>query len=230
MLTQPPDDLPETLWKTFLSLGEPLRMEAGALLWEPGDPHEGESYLVVRGLVRLYHPSRKGDAVTLLAVGAGGLVGHHPLVEPPKGMGRPHATGAEALCSSDLLTLPAAHVTTWLRGTDATSTAFSGWLRRTVDQQLAETYTRLELEHDTARAKVAHVLLTLDRQTLLNRMTRQQIADLANLTIETTVRTISQFLRDGTLRSSHFTVLSEAERGALGRLLEPFEPDELPYS
>ena len=219
MLTHPPDDLPETLWKAFLALGEPLRMEAGALLWEPGDPHEGESYLVVRGLVRLYHPSRKGDAVTLLAIGAGGLVGHHPLLEPPKGVGRPRATGAEALCSSDLLTLPAAHVTTWLRGTDATSTAFSGWLRRTVDQQLAETYTRLELEHDTARAKVAHVLLTLDRQTLLNRMTRQQIADLANLTIETTVRT-----------TSHFTVLSEAERGALGKLLEPFEPDELPYS
>ena len=126
--------------------------------------------------------------------------------------------------------LPAERITQWLRGTDKTSTTFVRWLRYTLDQQLAETYTRLELEHDTAKAKVAHVLLTLDRQALLERMTRQQIADLANLTIETTVRTISQFLREGILKGSHFTKLSEAECAALGAILEPFEPDELPYS
>ena len=82
----------------------------------------------------------------------------------------------------------------------------------------------------SAKAKVAHVLLTLDRQALLDRMTRQQLADLANLTLETTVRTISQFLREGTLKGSRFTLLSERGRLALAEMLEPYEPGELPYS
>ena len=219
-----PDILPETLWNDFIRIGTPAHAKAGELLWEPGDAHEGESCLVVRGLVRLYHPSRKGDAVTLLAVSAGGLLGHHPETN------RPHTTGAEALLSSDLLLLPAEHTTRWLSGKDETSLAFVRWLRHTTDQQMSETYLRLELDHDSAKAKVAHILLTLDRQVLLERMTRQQIADLANLTLETTVRTISQFLREGTLHSSHFTALSEAERLALAEILEPYEPDELPYS
>ena len=224
MTLRRPETVPESLWDSLSSLGEGVSVEMGELLWEPGDLYEGESYLVVRGLVRLYHPSRKGEAVTLLAVGAGGLLGHYSETRSHR------ATGAEALCPSDLLTLSAEYVTRWLKGMDETSRAFLTWLRHTTDQQLAETYTRLELDHDTARAKVAHVLLTLDRQALLDRMTRQQIADLANLTTETTVRTISQFLREGVLRGSHFTVLSEAERLALAEILEPYEPDELPYS
>ena len=218
-----PDILPETLWNDFIRIGTPAHAKAGELLWEPGDAHEGESCLVVRGLVRLYHPSRKGDAVTLLAVSAGGLLGHHPETN------RPHTTGAEALLSSDLLRLSATHVTRWRGGTDETSRTFTLWLRHSLDQQLNETYTRLELDHDSARAKVAHVLLTLDRQALLDRMTRQQIADLANLTLETTVRTISQFLREGLLKGSRFTVLSKQERLALAEILEPYEPGELPY-
>lgn len=223
MTLRRPETVPEGLWQTLSSLGEGVRAEMGALLWEPGDAHEGESYLVVRGLVRLYHPSRKGEAVTLLAVGAGGLLGHYPEARSH------HSTGAEALCSSDLLALPTEHVARWLSGVDETSRTFTSWLRHTTDQQLAETYTRLELDHDTARAKVAHVLLTLDRQALLDRMTRQQIADLANLTVETAVRTISQFLREEVLRGSHFTTLSEAERLALAEILEPYEQGELPY-
>ncbi len=228
MTLRRPGTVPEALWNDLVSIGTPTQVEMGELLWEPGDAHEGESYLVVRGLVRLYHPSRKGEAVTLLVVGAGGLVGHHPTDQFEAS--RPHATGAEVLCSSTLLALPAERIMCWLQETDKTSTTFIQWLRHTVEQQLDETYTRLELEHDTAKAKVAHVLLTLDRQALLDRMTRQQIADLANLTIETPVRTISQFLREGVLKGSRFTVLNDAERFALAALLEPFEPDELPYS
>lgn len=220
-----PNSVPDSLWTSFTSLGTPFRVDAGQLLWEPGDTREDESYLVVNGLVRLYHPSRGGSAVTLLAVGAGGLLGHHPALQQ-----HPYATGAEALCASQLFVLSAAKVSGWLQEKDDTGRIFVSWLREAVNGQLAETFARLELEHDSAKVRVAHVLLALDRQALLDRMTRQNLADLANLTLETTVRNISQLVREGTLKSSHFTVLSEAERLALAALLEPYEPADLPYT
>jgi hypothetical protein len=55
---------------------------------------------------------------------------------------------------------------------DELAASFIEWLRTSVYQQLAETNTRLELEHDSAKVKVAHVLLGLDRQGLLDRMSQ----------------------------------------------------------
>jgi hypothetical protein len=52
---------------------------------------------------------------------------------------------------------------------------------------------------------------------------------MANLTVETTVRSISSLMRDGVLKSSHFSALSADERHALADMLEPYEPSELPY-
>ena len=220
-----PAAIPEPLWTTFLNLGTPHHVDRGALLWEPGEYRNSDCFVVVHGLTRLYHLSRKGLPVTLLLLGAGSLLGHHPDLEH-----RPYATGAEALCATQLLALPAQTISTWLRGSDALSVSFADWVRHGVNEQLDETFVRLELEHDSAKFKVAHTLLTLDRQALLDRMSHQHIADIANLSLETTVRSVTQLLREGYLQNSHFTALSDAERLALTGLLEPFEPTDLPYS
>lgn len=225
MTSARPQTVPEDLWPHLEAVGRPHALEPRHLLWEPGDLHDGDSYLVLGGLIRLYHPSRDGGAVTLLVAGSGALLGHHASLQPHN-----HATGAETMCSSRVLVLPVAAVGAWLTERDEVGRSFVQWLRTSVTGQLADTYTRLELEHDTAPARVAHVLLALDRQRLLDRMTRQDLADLANLTLETTVRTISRFVREGLLAGSRFTVLSEDERLALAAILEPYEPSELPYS
>lgn len=219
-----PQSVPEALWTQFVQVGTHVRARKSELLWAPGETREDVSYLVLRGLARLYHPGRKGDAVTLLLLGSGDLLGHHPELGY-----RPYATGAETLCASDLLSLPAASVEDWLYGSTPISALFKTWLRRSANRQLENTFQRIELEHDAARVRVAHTLLALDRQALLERMSRQQIADVANLSLETTVRCITQLLRDGHLKTTRFTALSEPERWALVRLLEPYEPLDLPY-
>ena len=218
-----PQSVPQPIWERFNRFGLSLRLEAGALLEEPDELCEN-MWLVLCGLIRLYQTDRKGNAVTLLSVGAGGLVGHHPELKSRQ------VAGAEALVGSSLLAFPAALVDSWLTEPGAFGPAFTGWLLEDIGLRLEDTYVRLELEHAPATERVARALLVLDRQALLSRMTRQQIADFANLTVETTVRAISSFLRAGTLASSHFTRLSEAERHALGGLLGNSEPSALPYS
>lgn len=220
MLTKP-KGIPDVLWAHFNELGNVSYVSAGELLWEPGESRDYECFIVLSGLFRLYHPSRKGIAITLLTIGKGSMFGHHPSLQH-----RPFATGAEALCDSKLLSIPVQIIAQWLEGSDELSKIFVTWLRETVNRQLDETYKRLELEHDTAIARVAHVLLALDRQAILDRMSRQKIADIANLTVETTVRSISQLVREGALEKSQFTVLSREERFSLVRIVAPFEPEE----
>ena len=98
MTLQRPSTVPEPPWNDLLGAGTPLKIATNELLWEPGDVHEEESFLVLRGLLRLYHPSRNGEAVTLLAVGAGGLIGHH------REISRPHATSSPTALKTKKLT------------------------------------------------------------------------------------------------------------------------------
>ena len=199
-------------------------VEAGELLWQSGDERSGQGYIVTKGLFRLFHPSRSGNVVTLLAVAPGGILGYQGASKR-----KTHLSGAEAVYASQVLSVPVVRLESLLQASDAVGQAFTSWFGNTMFQQLAETDTRLELEHDSAKAKVAHVLLALDAQGCLDRLTRQTIADLANLSLETTVRQISRLLKEGVLGSSHFTALTLKERLALAELLEDYEPVQLPY-
>lgn len=225
MSTLRPDSVPEALWQRFAAVGVPTELRAEGFLWTPGDDVANSSYLVTSGLVRLYHPTSSGSAVTLLAVGTGGFLGYHPETDD-----QAHVTGAEALCDTSLLALPSERVGEWFKELNAFGQAFVAWLQQDLIAQLRDTQLRLGLEHDSAAVRVAHALLALDRQSLLSRMSRTHIAELANLTVETTVRSISQFVREGRLKRSRFTRLSEAERLALADLLEPYELSVTPYS
>ena len=218
-----PPHIPESLWTAFITVGAQVSAAQGELLWEPGNTRE-TMYIVLRGLIRLYHPDHKGTAVTLLTLGAGALLGQHA----------PHAhhhpVGAEALCHTELLKLPARHIKNWTTGQHELSPVFTEWLHDNVSQQLDETYQRLELEHEPALNRVAHAILILDAQALLDRMSRQQIADITNLSPETVVRSITQLRKNGQLKSAHFTALNNAERQALRALIAPYELAQVPYA
>lgn len=217
--------LPGNLWQRLEQVGSPVRLEPGELLWTPGEQQLGQTYFLTSGLMRLYHLNHGGDAVTILAVGAGGMLGHHPSLEDS-----PYDTGAEAILPSSLLSVPSAILTEWLTAHDTLAEEFAGWILEDLNRHLMNTYARLELEHSSARERVARTLVTLDAKVLLPRVSRQQLADLCNLTTETVVRTLSGFLKDGTLESTRFIALSADERHALVELLEPYEPDASPYS
>jgi len=220
-----PEPIPPNLWLELVQSGYQIHLDAGELLWTPGRPRLKATYIVVSGLMRLYYPTDKGSAVTILAIGSGGLLGYHPERRRSS-----YITGAEALFDTLLLSVSAEQVKAWLNGQAENQAAFAEWMIRDMDLHLVDTYTRLELEHTSARERVARVLLALDRQGILPFATRQQIAELANLTTETVVRTLSQLKREGVLTTTRFVQLSADEQQRLGELLAPFEPLTLPYS
>ena len=74
-MPEQPETVPQPIWERFVQHSYPVRVEAGELLREPGE-REDTTYLVAHGLVRLYHPDRKGNAA-LSVVRAGTLTGSH---------------------------------------------------------------------------------------------------------------------------------------------------------
>ena len=195
------------------------------MLWEPAQERPGRSYVVSEGLMRLYHPNRQGRAITVVAVGRGGLMGYHPQLS-----GSPYVTGAEAMTLSRLIGLSAPTLDGWFKEGDALGEDFRDWLRRDLNLHMQNTYTRLQLDNTSAEEKVARMLLALHEQNLLSHVTRRQIAELTNLSTETVVRTLSKLQREETLEKTEFTLLSENERHNLCDLLTPYEPLSLPYS
>lgn len=219
-----PPYIPSLLWQTFSSRGTPKRLAPNELLWTPGSNFPEHKYVVTSGLLRLYHVTSSGNGVTLLTVSAGGFLGQHTDAATENQM-----TGAEALCETELLFLPLEQTSRWLSQKDDVGRLFAGWIYDDLVAQLRDTQLRFSLEHDTALVCVVHALLVLDHLNLLERMSRQQIATVANLTVETTVRVISKLLREGHLASSRFTTLSDKERLTLADLLEPYELSNSPY-
>ena len=70
-------------------------------------------------------------------------------------------------------------------------------------QRLRQVEAKACLVHDPVERRVAQALLTLQKkfgQTIP--MTRQEIAELAGTTVETTIRTIGRFQQEGWIRSS----------------------------
>ena len=221
----PPDPVPEDVWRRLVSEGHRYDLDTREPLWEPAQERPSRAYVVSEGLVRLYHPNRQGKAITVVAVGRGGLLGYHPQLS-----GSPYATGAEAMTLSRLLGLRGEELDRWFQEGDELGEDFREWLRRDLDLHMRNTYTRLQLDNTSAEEKVARMLLALHEQNLLTSITRRQIAELTNLSAETVVRVLSKLRREETLEKTEFTLLSENERHNLCDLLTPFEPLSLPYS
>lgn len=205
-----PQAIPQEVWRYLIQAGVLLTCPHGQFVWDVGEVAGEASFLVLAGLVRLFHVDSRGAALTVLATGPGGLLGAHPEVP-----GRPFAVGAEALTDVALLRLEAAEVGRWREG----APEVDAWLRRDLGALLQDTYVRLQLEHAPAKARVAHTLLALERQGLLAGATRQRIAELCNLTVETVVRILSAWLREGVIAHSRFTTLSRAEKARLCAVL-----------
>jgi CRP-like cAMP-binding protein len=165
----------------------------------------------------------------LLDISAGGFLGQHTDTATDTSEEN-QMTGAEALCETSVLFLLPGQTHHWFNQDNEIGRLFTSWLHEDLVAQLRETQVRFGLEHDSALVCVVHALLVLDHLSLLNRMTRQQIAMMANLSVETTVRVISKLVREKYLASSRFTSLTDTERLALADLLEPYEVSNSPYS
>ena len=224
-MTSTPGNIPTSLWQRITETADLISLNAGELLWTPGEDRIDKTYFVISGMIRLYHPNKKGKAITVIAIGAGGMLGFHPTLK-----GSPYATGAEVLVKSQIYSLDNTYFDAWLKIEDYFKEELESWLIADLNMHLLDTYTRLGLEQSSARERVARLLLSLDRLFLISYMTRQNLADLSNLTNETVVRTISAFVKEGILENSKFTALTEGERYSLTTILSSVEPMSLPYS
>ena len=220
-----PDPIPQDVWRTLLETSRVRQLDEGSPLWGPDQPRPDKSFIVVEGLMRLYHFDHKGETATVLAVGRGGLIGYHPDLS-----GSPYATGAEALVPSRLLILGATEIDTHFKEGGALSEDFAAWMKRDVDLHMQDTYARLLLEHTPAKERVARTLLALNEQNLLGRSKRRQLAELTNLSVETVVRTLSTLLEEGVLESVRLGRLSVRERRSLCGILTSYESSPIPYS
>lgn len=221
----PPDPVPRDVWTRLLDEGQRHHLDREDPLWEPGQGRPNRSYVVTEGLMRLYHPNRQGRAITVVAIGRGGLLGYHPQLDSS-----PYATGAEAMTLVRLVGLQADELDTWFKEGDTLGQDFRAWLRRDLNLHMQNTYTRLQLDNTSAEEKVSRMLLALHEQNLLASITRRQIAELTNLSTETVVRTLTKLRNEATLETTEFTLLNENERHNLCDLLTAYEPLSLPYS
>ena len=216
---------PSPITQFFDTQGERLSLKSQTFLWKSGEAVK-TLYLVQTGLLRLFNVREDGTTTTLLGVGAGGLVGTHPLLGVVEA-----SAGAEALLPSQVSGLPVDAYRAWLdSATDnATLEDLQTWLFSDLRRHLADTYARLELAHASASERLARVLLSLNALGLLASAQRRQLAELANLTVETTVRTLRTWEDEGVLSSRRLGTLSASERDALAALLYN-DNLTLPYS
>ena len=220
---------PSPITQFFDTQGERLTLKSHTFLWKSGEAVK-TLYLVQTGLLRLFNVRKDGTTTTLLGVGAGGLVGTHPLLGVVEA-----SAGAEALLPSQVSSLPVDAYRAWLdsatNGTadSATLEDLQAWLFSDLRRHLADTYARLELAHASASERLARVLLSLNALGLLASARRRQLAELANLTVETTVRTLRTWEDEGVLSSRRLGTLSAPERDALAALLYN-DNLTLPYS
>ena len=220
-----PSPEPSPVTQFFDTQGEQRALKSHTFLWKSGEAVE-TLYLVETGLLRLLNIRSDGTTTTLLGVGAGGLVGTHPLLGVVE-----TSAGAEALLSSQVRGVPIEVFRAWLDSPADSTTLedLQAWLFSDLRRHLADTYARLELAHASASERLARVLLSLNALGLLASARRQQLAELANLTVETTVRTLRIWEDEGILSSRRLETLSVSEREALAALLHN-DNLTLPYS
>lgn len=218
-----PEPIGEPLWRRILESAQLLRLGAGIDLWSAGQSRPSVMYVLARGLMHLYHPNSEGKLVTVLVVGPGGLLGYHPNLTKMEVF-----LGAGAVLDTLLLALPARERHALLSD-ERHHEAVRTWLAEDLGRHLADTYERLKVREGNAQQRLARLLLSLDAMKLLAHVTRQQLADLGNLRVETAVRVIADFHHAGLLQRRHLSSLSAAERQALLDLL-PGSNLYLPYA
>ncbi len=170
-----------------------LQLPAKAALYREGDAGDA-IYTVRRGLVRLVHYAPNGTRRIVRLLRAGDVTGLEVIVNSH------YHHSAEAVTETDVCRIPAAVVLQLEQHNAALHQALMKRWQRSVDE--ADTVIT-DLSTGTAQARAARFLLQAacdDGRTECHHLSREDIAALLGLTVETVSRVFAEFKRSGWLK------------------------------
>lgn len=162
----------------------------GRQLYVEGKPAEA-LWIVRRGRVRLYKASLSGHVTTLEALGPGEVFGAVSAIEHPS-----YPSSAEAVTGGAVWTLPREAFLRLL----GEEPALAVEILRIVSTRLREAHDRLRsFAHDPAPMRLARALLKAAPEGHAE-ITRRALAESAGTTVETAIRVLRRFEREGVVR------------------------------
>jgi CRP-like cAMP-binding protein len=175
--------------------------DRGSLVFEEGDPSD-QFVVVVTGRVKVFKRSPSGSELILEIFGPGGPLGAVAAYES-----RPYPASAEAIEPATCLLIPRPAFFTLLEQ----HPSLVRGLLSSLSHRLVELTTRLaELTGGRIEARFARMFLKLADQMGTSEpggtfiplpLARQELADLTGTTIETAIRIMSRWNKDGVLRT-----------------------------
>jgi CRP/FNR family transcriptional regulator len=200
----------ENLLVSFTKALKSLNMEKGNRLFSQGDTADS-FYLLRQGFMKILRESESGRSTLFELLGPGELVGVVAVVN-----GRPFPASAETAVSCEVLSMPGSR--------------FLGFLNE--HARLAENYAQVmsrrllktrEMQGQTmasVESRIARLMVELGERigrkdgtsVRMPRMfTRQEIADMAGTTVESTIRTFSKWKQVQMIKEEDKTVIFSVE-------------------
>lgn len=190
-------ELPASEIDTLAAAAREETCRARDYVFMEGDPAEWLC-IVMSGRVRIVRHSRAGKDVVLELLGPGEIFGGVAVIEK-----RPYPAAAQASEASVVLKVPAAAVVALTERHPSVIRE----LALMIGRRLREAHDSMKsLAGDPVEARLAATLLRLARRdgvptgaglTLPFHLTRQSLADMCGTTVETAIRVMSRWTRDG---------------------------------
>lgn len=195
------------------------RWAQGDVLFREGDPAD-HLLVITRGRVKVFKVTPAGRHLILEIFGPGDPVGAVAVYEE-----RPYPAEAEALEDTEAVALPAAALFHLL---DSRPTLVRGLLTAMTHRLVELTIRLSELTGGKVESRIARLFLKLaadlgqpagDDVFIPLSLSRQELADLIGTTIETCIRIMSRWGKEGIVRTEDdgFTVLDRATLEELAR-------------
>lgn len=180
------------------------KYERGERVFSKGEPGTAV-WFVKQGRVHLQNISYDGKVTTACVMSEGDLFCCLPALD-----GKAYPADAIAVEASTIIKIPG----DLFRELMHKNAAFSNHVMNTFCNRLRQMETRGCQTTDPAEVRVARLLLSLgDKFKNQIPLTRQEMADIAGLTIETTIRILSRMKKDGLIDSTRkMTHLTDVEK------------------
>ncbi len=177
--------------------------ERGETIWMAGSPSEF-SGLAASGFVKMTRTTSSGQEVAMELLGPGQIFGLLAAIE-----GRPFPLSAVAVTHCWYLKIPSRVVLPIYHA----SSALKDQVVRTIGPRVRRAHDMMSrLSTGTAEERIAAVLFILadsygiskgKKIRLVVPLTRQEIGEMAGTTVETTIRVMSRWQKDGLLTTNH---------------------------
>jgi len=215
--------LPSSELQALAKVAREERVRARQYVFMEGDPATWFC-LVVEGRVKIFRQSKAGKDVVLELLGPGEAFGGVAVIER-----RPYPASAQATEASTILKIPQAAIA----GVAERHPSMIREMALMIGRRLRAAHDSVtSLAVDPVEARLASTLLRLaeregtksrDGLTLPFHLTRQSLADMTGTTVETAIRVLGRWQREGLIREEgQRLVLADVEAlRALGRGGEP---------